>query len=97
MLDIRTKLNTSRENQLYQLLSEQPEPNCVYREEEHRIRSLLGRLRETLNLDQKELLFDIINEKDVIAAKTAEDAYENGFRRAVKMMVECFYRAPNEE
>lgn len=85
------------ENQLYQLLLDQPEPICVYREEEHRIRSHLGRLRKTLNPWQRKLLLYIIDDKDLIAAKTAEDAYENGFRRAVKMMVECFYRAPDEE
>lgn len=85
------------ENQLYQLLTEQPEPTCVYQEEEQRIRSHLGQLRQTLNLDQKKLLLYIIDDKDLINFKTAEDAYENGFRRAVKMMVECFYRAPDEE
>lgn len=83
MSDIRTKLNTNGENQLCQLLSEKPD--CVYREEEQELRGHLRRLRETLNPYQKELLFDLVNGKDVITVKTAEDAYENGVRRAVKI------------
>lgn len=84
------------ENHLYQVLSEKPRPGRVFLEEEQQIRRNWGRLLNTLNPFQKELLYDIINDKDVIAAKTAENQYTDGFRRGVRMMLAVFTQETDE-
>lgn len=83
------------ENYLYSLLSDKPINEAKYKEENQRLRSNLGRLRKTLNHSQRVLLLRILDDKDLISEKCAQNYFADGFRLTSQIMVESLYLMPN--
>lgn len=79
------------ENQLCSFFPENRDIYGLCKEERQRIQSNLGMLRKTLNRHQRKLLLRILDDKDLITEQIAEDSYADGFRTAVKIMIESLY------
>jgi len=60
-----------------------------YTEEINRIAANEGMLKKDFNKWQRVRLLDIIDDKDLIAAKWAEDSFSEGVRYGVRFMVEA--------
>ncbi|MBQ9733844.1 MAG: hypothetical protein IJV74_06395 [Clostridia bacterium] len=61
-----------------------------YDEEEQRLEDNLKALKKDFTEQQRMLLLDITDDKDLIRSKDTLYYYIKGFRRAIMIMAECF-------
>lgn len=62
----------------------------IYKEEQCSLEHYLAALRGTLDKTQRQLLLRILDTKDLVCEKTAEDQFSKGFFTAVTLMQACF-------
>lgn len=62
-------------------------------EEEQRLEENIKALKSGFTEQQRILLLDIIDDKDLIRAKDVQYYYTKGFRRALILMAECFLQS----
>ncbi|WP_296627936.1 DUF6809 family protein [uncultured Negativibacillus sp.] len=82
---------------IWELLSVPPKITCPVQEEEERIRANMQLLKADLTPMQRKLLLRVVDDYTLIAEKTGVEAFEQGFRYAASLMVECFDREGREE
>ncbi|MCQ5128710.1 hypothetical protein NE562_03505 [Butyricicoccus faecihominis] len=78
------------DNGLFHMLQHGQAGEVDAKGDEH-IESTVDALRQTLDQNQRKLLLQIIDEKDLFNEVTAQNYYESGFRAATKLMIECLY------
>lgn len=80
------------ENQMYELLSIQPEQKNAYIKENMRIKSNRGMLSKTLSKRERKLLLRIVDDYDIMCLNLSQDCYTNGFLAATQMITANIYR-----
>lgn len=78
------------DNRLFNMLQDRNKFDNSLPPKEH-IQSTVDALRQTLDQKQRKLLLRIIDEKDLYQEITAQNYYEDGFRAATQLMIECLY------
>ena len=93
MSDVRTIKNgaTKEEPRLFYLLEGTGPLHIHYETEEQRLRTNLGLLKQTLNPCQKKLLLRIVDDKNLVCERAAQDWYEKGFCTATRILIESLY------
>lgn len=68
----------------------------AYLEEEQRLDENLIQLKSSLTKEQRLLLRNIIDDKDLIREQTMYDQFARGFKQGVEMMIVCLYQSKEQ-
>lgn len=79
------------ERRLFELLEGTGPLHIYYEAEEQRLRTNLGMLKKGLNPHQEKLLLRIVDDKNLVCERTAQDWYEKGFCTATRILIESLY------
>ena len=66
-----------------------PLPQTEYKENTY-AQTCIQSLRETLDDNQRRLLLQVIDSKDLICEQYGEDMFAHGFRTCARLMLSCF-------
>ena len=67
------------------------EEKCCFEDIERRLEENLAALKKDFTEQQRLLLLEIIDDKDLIRSRATSYYYAKGFRRALMLMAESFY------
>ena len=84
--------NESIIEELYSKIVQEDEPSIEYEKERRKNIKLRDNFEPTLTEDQKEQLNILIENRSVMEDIECKDYFSKGFKTAVKIMIEVFYK-----